>query len=120
MIDLTWQEACFAAWTEVKAVYLCLQVSAWRVQRVSSVGLKVWLSRQEYVLPGFFVWWVPQCPTRQTTELVLSVPLEFSADRGREQVDGIKESLSDIESYVGFLSEFPFVLMQFCADLIYF
>lgn len=55
MIDLTWQVACFAAWTEVKAVHLCLQVSAWRVQRVSSVGLKVWSSRQECVLPGFFV-----------------------------------------------------------------
>lgn len=28
MIDLTWQVACFAVWTEVNAVNLCLQVSA--------------------------------------------------------------------------------------------
>lgn len=82
VIDLTWQVACFAVWTEVRAVNLCLQVSALCVQRVSFVGLKVWLSLREHVLLAFFVWRVPQCQTRLTTELDLSVHLGFSASRG--------------------------------------
>lgn len=55
LIDLTWQVASFTVWTEVKAVNLCLQVSAWCAQQVSFVGLKVWLSLQERVLLDFFV-----------------------------------------------------------------